>query len=98
MIDAAGEVIDDRESERRAQEAKARNEPHFYMMEMAPGEGGGVRVRGGRERWAGCRVGEESGHGADGGHALWGWGWAGRGGMAAGVGGGVVTVRSCVAG
>ncbi len=31
------QVIDDKESSRRAEDAKARNEPHFYMMEMAPG-------------------------------------------------------------
>eukprot|EP00887_Chlorella_sp_A99_P007604 scaffold20.g7604.t1 len=38
VVEYAGEVIDDRESERRMQEAKARSEPHFYMMEMAPGK------------------------------------------------------------
>lgn len=31
------QVIDDKECARRAEEAKARSEPHFYMMEMAPG-------------------------------------------------------------
>jgi hypothetical protein len=31
------QVIDDKECGRRAEEAKARGEPHFYMMEMAPG-------------------------------------------------------------
>ena len=31
------QVIDDKECSRRAEEYKARNEPHFYMMEMAPG-------------------------------------------------------------
>ena len=34
------QVIDDKECNRRAEEAKARNEPHFYMMEMAPGQHG----------------------------------------------------------
>ena len=34
----APQVIDDKECNRRAEEAKARNEPHFYMMEMAPGQ------------------------------------------------------------
>lgn len=35
---ACHQVIDDKECARRAEEAKARSEPHFYMMEMAPGE------------------------------------------------------------
>lgn len=34
-------MVDDKECSRRAEEAKARSEPHFYMMEMAPGEQGG---------------------------------------------------------
>ncbi|EFN54848.1 hypothetical protein CHLNCDRAFT_35816, partial [Chlorella variabilis] len=37
IVEYAGEVIDDKECSRRAEDAKARNEPHFYMMEMAPG-------------------------------------------------------------
>ncbi|PSC72083.1 histone H3 Lys 36 methyltransferase ASH1 isoform A [Micractinium conductrix] len=37
VVEYAGEVVDDKECSRRAEEYKARNEPHFYMMEMAPG-------------------------------------------------------------
>ena len=37
-VPARHQVIDDKECARRAEEAKARSEPHFYMMEMAPGE------------------------------------------------------------
>ena len=43
VVEYAGEVIDDAEMSRRAEDAKRRNEPHFYMMEMAPGEAGGKR-------------------------------------------------------
>lgn len=42
-------MIDDKECGRRAEEAKAANEPHFYMMELGPGGwrgGGGVKGRG----------------------------------------------------
>ncbi len=34
---AAGEVITDVECGRRMREAKEAGEPHFYMMELAPG-------------------------------------------------------------
>ena len=52
-----GEVVDLVEGQRRLAEAKARNEPHFYMMEMSPGgaraassvAGGPARARAGFE-------------------------------------------------
>jgi hypothetical protein len=51
VVEYAGEVIDDRECSRRAEEAKARNEPHFYMMEMAPGGWGGGQPGAAPHRW-----------------------------------------------
>lgn len=36
LIEYVGELIDDKEVERRLWEAKRSNEPNFYMMEIGP--------------------------------------------------------------
>ncbi|GAB4819069.1 hypothetical protein N2152v2_006115 [Parachlorella kessleri] len=46
IVEYAGEVINTAECQRRAEDAKRRNEPHFYMMEMAPGQIIDARVKG----------------------------------------------------
>lgn len=37
VVEYAGEVVDEYEMKVRMEAARQRNEPHFYMMEMAPG-------------------------------------------------------------
>ena len=37
VVEYSGEVVDEHEMKARMEEAKQRQEPHFYMMEMAPG-------------------------------------------------------------
>jgi hypothetical protein len=37
VVEYAGEVVDENEMRARMEDAKQRQEPHFYMMEMAPG-------------------------------------------------------------
>lgn len=37
VVEYAGEVVDENEMRARMEAAKQRQEPHFYMMEMAPG-------------------------------------------------------------